>query len=183
MDSNPKLGLGPMVQPSPPGWVQPNRPGPGSVKPTQSSPSLAPLSLSSPSGKPKLPPPSPADSGRLWRPPSPTHGANGAPQRPLPPSSSWIWRSPPLREIPCHLWLGFRRLWSPSSSLLHRWLSWCLWCTIAVVAVAGRHRWKRPRWVLPVLRCHRRWSHPQAAPGRLRGHCLAMSARDAPRRE
>jgi hypothetical protein len=57
-------------------------------------------------------------------------------------------------------------------------------CAVVSVGlvVTERHRWKHPRWVLPVLRRRHGWSPPQAAPGWPREHCLAMPTQYAPGR-
>jgi hypothetical protein len=90
-----------LVQPSPPGWVQPNRPGPGSVKPTQSRPlTRTPLSLPSSSSATAV---ATAIARRFW----PTQATSAAAtwgkqcaSLSTASSTKWIWGTPPLQGDP-----------------------------------------------------------------------------------
>jgi hypothetical protein len=178
------MGFSPLIQPSPPGWLtltgsglgQSNRPSP--FCPAHSSLSLS-LSLELSLRRAQIASPSPGDSGHLRRPLLPPPWAKCSPLRPLPPPPNRFGRLHLSEEIQSWIPLRFRRPLSPLSSTPRRISSRCL---LHGVWVAERHRWKPPRWVLPVLQHHRRWRLPSAMPGRPRGHCLAMPARYAPGR-
>jgi hypothetical protein len=79
------MGFGPLGPTSPPGSVEPDWLGSGSVNQPSPAPSLFLLSSSSSLANPKSPPPSPDQSGHLWWPLPPMLGANPSPQLPLPP--------------------------------------------------------------------------------------------------
>jgi hypothetical protein len=167
------MGFGPLGPTSPPGLVEPDWLGSGSVNRPSPAPLTLLLSSSWALANPKLPPPSPDHSGQLRWPLPPMIGAKPSPQLPIPPPPVGIDGSFLFEEICGWFPLGFRCRRSPPT--------WCLAEPSPVLAV-------RPLVVVKCMRGRRdvvllvcRGEDYPAQP--LAGRAgTAMPSRRAPRR-
>jgi hypothetical protein len=170
------MGFGPLGPTSPPGSVEPDWLGSGSVNRPSPAPSLFPLSSSSSLANPKSPLPSPNQSGHLRWPSPPMLGANLSPQLPLPPPPVGIDGNILFGEI----WGGFPSVAAATGHLRHDASPSppsCACCATSGACDVWVHAGgSAVVWCSPCAR----WSLPWAASGRPHRHCPAMPFRRAP---